>query len=142
MKDCLKVSGYVELRLNGKLICSGKNIVVTDGQEIISKILSAVGATRPTHFAVGDGTTAVSLSNIALASELTGSRTIFTTDTASGSQVVYGATITAAAGWTVSEVGIFNASSGGIMFARFLTPSFEMDTGDDLKITWTLTIGG
>ena len=96
--------------------------------------------------AIGTGSTAVAVTQTALATENTRSQ-----DTACAFTAANGATqagqcvlsqsftgITA----TIQESGVFDASSAGNMFARQLTGAIALVPADTLQVDWTFTIDG
>lgn len=143
MKNYLPISGKVRLKLNGKLICEGTNIVVTAGKNLITGIVSSSTYTRPGWIAVGDSDTLPADAQTALVGTEHFRQAIATT-TVNGNQLTYTKTLTNSTGGsvTVKELGIFNAASGGDMLARFLSTEFLMANGDTLAVEWTLTFGG
>lgn len=101
----------------------GPNTVVNLGfnQYLVMSLGSISGSKYLTHFALGTGGT-IATDATALAGEV-GSRTAVTAATSSSSKTLR-LTATFAAGWhtsasahNISNIGIFNTSSGGTIFA-------------------------
>jgi hypothetical protein len=93
---------------------------------------------------LGSGTTAPAESQTALTAEISGSRAAFTSNTTNAKEITYRRVFTNASGgtWSVGEVGVFNAASGGTLFSRFLcSPVASVLNGETLDVTWTLPVG-
>lgn len=98
-----------------------------------------------TYITYGTGTTAEAASQQALITEPASVRVLatFTKETVLGPNDTlkwYGA-ITPAAGATVTEVGVFNASSsGGMLFRKLLTTPVTFTTGQTIGMIGRLTM--
>ena len=116
--------------------------------EVAGLILLDVGGTAFDYIAIGTGTTAFDPTQTALVSEVirkagTGSKTTtsVTDDTA---QLV--TTFSSADGLSgshaITESGVFNAASGGVMLCRQTFPALNIDwdAGDTLQVTWKIQI--
>ena len=116
--------------------------------EVAGLILLDVGGTAFDYIAIGTGTTAFDPTQTALVSEVirkagTGSKTTtsVTDDTA---QLV--TTFSSADGLSgshaITESGVFNAASGGVMLCRqtFSALNIDWDAGDTLQVTWKIQI--
>ena len=116
------------------------NLVVDAGLDLLCSFLNAAAPAGITHFAIGTASTAVVAGQTTLGTELlrdtvseriTASRTI---------TVKYHLTSTSGNGSTLAEVGLFNASSGGSMFARaLLTPTIAKTSSIAVTFTWQIT---
>lgn len=144
-KDGIPITGHVLItkkdRRTGEVkeVCSGKNLVVNDGEEQIASQLRGVGS-KPTHMAVGNSANAPAEGQSALqGTEL--ARVAFSNESQTGNQITYTASFTGSWSGTVEEAGIFDAASAGTMLARFLTGTFDKDSNDEIEIRWTLTVG-
>lgn len=119
------------------------NTVMAGGKSLLSGLmLTDVGGTACDHIAIGTGTTAPATSQTALVGEkyrnaCTGSQqtTTVTNDTA---RLTCSISITASN--TMSEAGIFNSSSGGVMFARATYSGLAVNSGDSLNVGYSVTI--
>jgi len=144
----VRITGRVEVVYKDKYgrvlrIIRGKNLVVSTGKALAASILSS-SSSRPSHMALGSGTTAPAESQTALVAEIAGSRATFTSNTVNGNELTYRRVFTNSSGgtWNVGEIGIFNAGAGGTMFSRFLlTPVTNVANTEVLDVTWTLPIG-
>jgi hypothetical protein len=122
-----------------------KNIITDAGlAAIIRLIFSALSETKFGYLAIGTGTTAESASDTALQNEVkrkTATQTQ-TTTTVTNDTCLLEATFSSADGLSgtmnISETGILNAASGGILLARkvFSAVPINWDAGDTLTIRY------
>jgi hypothetical protein len=146
-KEDLKITGKVDLVLKDsegrvKKSATLKNLVVTDGKDLIAGLLAQDGSSFPSHMAVGDSDTSPTAGQSALQGSELGRVALNSTTTQNGNEVVYNATFPdGTATGTVEEMGIFNFNSGGTMLCRVLTGTFDKGSNDSLEISWTLTVG-
>ena len=128
--------------------CDGKikekqefhNLVVSTGCELIASRLSDKHIAEPSHMAIGSGTAEPTKSDTTLGSEL--HRNEFSVGASRNrAQVTYKATFGAGEGTgAVTEVGIFNDASAGMMLNRATFAVVNKAPTDSLEITWSLTI--
>ena len=119
------------------------NIVTAAGKaQVAGLIVLDVGGTACDHVAVGTGTTAPATAQTALVGEkyrnaCTGSRTTTTVpnDTA---RLTCSVAITATA--TMSEAGVFNSTSTGVMLARSTYSAISVNDGDTLNIGYDVAV--
>src|SRR6185436_9816512 len=104
------------------------NLVVDAGMNFIRDLLNSGGANGITHFGYGTSSTAVSASDTALITQV--ARDVVTSKTTSSKTLVvtYFMTTTTANGNTLREIGLFNASSSGTMYARAVLASAIVKT--------------
>lgn len=144
MDSLISYLGEVKLELvdqSGKVVDLrvGKNRIVTTGLALSMARLSGSGNAL-THIGIGSGTTATTPADTALETQL--ARQVFDNPggTLSTSVALYYATIPAGTGTgTVSEAGLFNASSGGTMFSRIVFSPMTKSAGLSLVVSWTVT---
>lgn len=118
------------------------NLVVNAGLNLIRDLLDGDAVAGLTHFAVGTGTTAVSASQTALTTQVF--RDAVTSRTSNAQQLVitYYLASGSANGNTLAEAGLFNAASGGTMFARVKLASTIVKTASiAVTFTWTINLG-
>ena len=139
----LKITGQVKVQLfdkDGKLKDTQeiKNLVVTTGKEFIAARM--VGTpTEMGWMAVGASNTAAAAGDTALGSEL--GRVALSSDSSAGVVVTYVATFPAGTGTgSVTEAGIFNASSSGTMLCRTVFAVVNKGADDAMTITWQITV--
>jgi hypothetical protein len=154
INDLLRVRGDVKIELfdeNGefKSVTHIPNLVVTVGrQHIASRMSDTAKQNQMTHMQIGSNTNGTttpatapeqttllgnSLSTRVLLSSAPGGDVV-------GNTVQYTATFGTGNGTgAVSEAGIFNASSGGVMLCRTVFPIQNKQATDSLTITWTVS---
>lgn len=120
-----------------------RNLVVTTGKSHIADQLSDKGEAAMSHMAIGTGTTAAAAGDTALGTEL--DRNALTSKTqgagADANKVTYVGDWAAGDGTgAITEAGIFNSASAGVMLARSVFAVKNKGAGDSLTLTWTLTI--
>lgn len=120
-----------------------KNLIVNAGLNYLREfILDSVTPTtlpRMGWIAIGSDATAVAAGNTALGTEL--AREAVETYTAGGTGVAsidntFGAGVGTG---TVTEAGVFSASTAGTMLNRVVFAAVTKGAGDSLKVTFTLT---
>ena len=118
-----------------------ENLITTVGKNsIAAQLLAAPGVEKPTHMAVGTGTTAAAAGDTALQTEL--DRNALTSKTRSTNVVTMVCDWAAGDGTgAITEAGILNASSAGDLYSRVVFSVINKAAGDTLSITWTYTIG-
>jgi hypothetical protein len=148
MQDFLKPTGKVRVEVRGedgvlkdeKLI---DNIVTNAGRNWLW--LMGTAATPPAHMgwmALGTGTTAAAITDVALQTETASTRTATTSiGTVASTQSQWACTFPPGVGTgAITEAGIFNASSAGTILAHVVFGSITKAAGDTLTITWTITL--
>jgi len=140
-EEPLEFRGRLRVWLNGKLVNDHENLIVNAGHNMLAHRFwgqsSPPGAIS--HVAIGTGNTAAANTQTALVSEV--HRNANATFTRANNVL----TVTASFGdgdgeGLIAEAGLFNASSGGTMFARsLLSPARQKNTADTIDITWDLT---
>lgn len=146
LNEGLKFTGRIKLELfdesgNLKEKREINNLVVTAGKNYLASWLKE--ATQADYFmryiGLGEGTTPAQATDTVLESELatrvagtlTASTNIWQNIASFGPGVNTG---------TITEAGLFSASSGGTMFARQVFGAVTKSAGDSLQITWQVTI--
>lgn len=122
------------------------NSVMNVGKAEVANLMGNVSSPVAfTYLAVGTSSTAVAISQTALGGEITDSglarhaATVSRTTTTSTND-----TLSLTYTWSVSgtkaieEVGVFNASSSGIMLSRALTTTKNVASGETLTGTYTI----
>ena len=149
LDDSLKTKGVVQVQLldadgNVKESREIPNLVVNTGLAYIASRMKDATTTAMSHMAVGSGSTAAAAADTALGTQLArvalDSTTLVTT-TATNDAVQYVATFAAGTGTgAVTEAGIFNASSAGVMLCRTVFAVINKGALDTLVITWKVTV--
>lgn len=118
-----------------------KNLAVLSGRNGVRDAIYGDSFTAPSRFALGTGSTAVTAADTELDTEVW--RDIFSTKTRASGTVTfkYFLTSTTANGNTLREAGLFNAASGGDMFARVVFLDIAKTSAITVLFAWTFTIG-
>lgn len=150
MEESIKLTGQVRVMLfdkDGKLKQehTDHNLIVTTGKSALTAWLIAASQSTPfmPYIAVGTNATAPVVGNTALGAEITGV----------GNSRALGALISSLNTWTnqatfapgnctatITEAGLFSASSAGTMFARQTFTPYIKTITDTLIIIWTITL--
>ena len=148
MKDQINVKGTVKIELfnkKGELkdkreIC--ENLVVNTGLYHIADQMSDKGEAVMSHMAIGTGTTAPVAGDTILQAELDRNALTSKTQGAAADQnkVTYIGDWAAGDGTgAITEAGIFNATTAGVMLARITFSAINKAANDTLRITWQHT---
>ena len=141
MKDELKLTGRLDILINGKIVKTVDNLVTSVGKTFVAARMAGTSAGVMSHMAIGTGTTAAAAGNTTLVTENARVALTVSGGTASTNTVVYAATIPAGTGTgAITEAGILNASSSGTLLARTVFSVVTKAAGDSMTISWTLTI--
>lgn len=116
------------------------NLVVTVGKAHIAERMISDTETKMSHMAIGSSLSAVADSNTALGTQL--ARVGLTSSLRTDSSVTYTASFGSGVGTgSITEAGIFNASSSGSMLCRTTFPVITKGSGETISISWTVTVG-
>ncbi len=117
-----------------------KNLVVTTGKEWIASRMVGTAANTMGYMAVGTDATSPASGDTTLGAEV--ARVAVTSQTASTNTVTYVATFSAGTGTgALTEAGLFNANSAGTMLSRTTYSVINKGSGDEMTITWVITVG-
>lgn len=141
LNDKLSLTGALTISKNGEVVRDIKNLVVTDGKELVAQNLQGDNVLPVTHMAVGTGTTAAAAGDTTLEAEIDRNSLTTSGGTVSGAQVLYECTWLPGDGTgALTEAGLFNNVTGGDMLARTVFPVVNKAAGDIISIAWTVTI--
>jgi hypothetical protein len=116
-----------------------KNLVVTVGKNYIASRIVGVANDIMSHMAIGTGTATPAVANTTLGTEA--GRVTLASASAANNQVTYTATFPAGTGTgAITEAGVFNNTTGGIMLCRTTFPVVNKAAGDSIAITWVVTV--
>ena len=91
------------------------------------------------HMAVGTGSTAAAAADTTLGTEL--DRNALTSTTVTDNAIAYVCSWAAGDGTgSLTEAGLFNASSAGTMLCRTVFGTVTKSADDSMTITWTITV--
>jgi len=145
--DSLKVCGHFEVKLfdsEGNLKEERKtpNVMTNTGRDLLMQVAfdTAAGSNQFNYIAIGSGTSSASASDTTLGSEAARAQATYShTDGQHAFQLQH--TFGAGTGTgSISESGIFNASSSGQIFARQTFGTIVKGSSDSLQVTWTGSI--
>lgn len=124
------------------------NLVTNAGKAGIASRINGSGAEAAfTYIAVGTGTTAAAAGDTTLGTEIAdsglsranGTASRVTTDvTDDSARVTY--TFTVSGTKAVTEAGLLNASSSGVLLARQVFSAVNVVSGDSLAVAWTIDV--
>lgn len=144
IKERIRAKGTLRLVLTGadgtvrddrKL----QNLVVTTGLTFIASRMASDSASVMSHMALGTGDTEPAIGDTTLGVEV--AREALTSASASANVVSYAATFDPGVGTgAITEAGIFNDASSGVMLNRVTFPVVNKQAGDTLSIAWTVSL--
>lgn len=117
------------------------NLVVDSGLNLIRDLLDGDAPAGLTHMAVGTGSTAAAAGDTTLGTEVYRGAVTQRVSTSKTLVVKWFVSSTQANGSTLAEAAIFNASSGGTMFARaVLATTIAKSSAITVSLTWTINL--
>lgn len=138
-EENMKLTGKLQIALNGEVVQKVDNLVVTAGKNFVASRMKDATATAMSHMGIGSGSSAAAAGDTALGNQL--DRNALTSTTVTNNEVVYAATFAAGEGTgAVTEAGIFNAASSGTLLCRTVFSTVNKGAADSLAITWTVTV--
>ena len=145
IKENLKMTGSLEIAINGDTVRKIPNLVVSAGKEHVTARLHGVTDGVMSAMAIGTGNTAAAAGDTSLGTEAV--RTVFDSgfpDISGTNTIKYETTFVAVGSGgdvSVTEAGIFNnTTSGGTMLARTVFGTVTKGASDVMTITWTITV--
>lgn len=142
--DGLKAKGTLDIIVRGpdgsiKDEKKVENLIVDAGLDYIASRMSGTSENVMSHMAVGTGSTAAAGADTALGTEL--DRNALTSTTVTDNSIAYVCSWSAGDGTgSLTEAGIFNASSAGTMLCRTVFGTVTKGADDSMTITWTITV--
>jgi hypothetical protein len=138
-EENMKLTGRLQIALNGEVVQNVDNLVVTVGKNFVASRMKDATATAMSHMGIGSGSSSAAAGDTALGNQL--DRNALTSTTVTNNEVVYAATFAAGEGTgAVTEAGIFNASTSGTLLCRTVFSTVNKGAADSLSITWTVTV--
>jgi hypothetical protein len=139
LNDGLQITGAIEIKLNGDIVRTIPNLVVTSGKTWVAKRLDGQDA-KMGYIDLGTGSTSEVASDTALETVISGARKT-NVAVVSSNTVTYTTTWNAGeATAAITEAGLFDATTGGEMLARKTFGVVNKGTNDTMTISWTITI--
>lgn len=119
--------------------------VFTDvGKALLVDALDNTQLTRPTYIGWGTGSTAAASTQTALVTPSAEARTNGTptqqTTTVAGDTFRVVGTVTSSGSQTITEAGLFNASTVGDMYVRGVFTGIALGTGDSIAFTVNIVV--
>jgi len=137
------IEGRAQLILRGpdgniKDVRDVHNLITTAGRNALVDLWDD-GSTKPSHMAVGTGTTAAAAGDTTLETEL--DRNAVTSRTVSTNVLTMVGDWAAGDGTgAITEAGVLSAASNGTLFSRAVFSVINKAAADTLSITWTYTL--
>jgi len=136
-KDEINVKGHLKIYKNGNLIVDKDNLIVNTGLTLIASRLNSNTNNIISHLAIGNDNTTPSKTQTTLISEQF--RKAITSTTYSGWVVTFITNIDYnEANFVWKELGLFNASSSGIMLNRVVV-NFTKTVNDYATVEFDIT---
>ena len=142
--DGLKAKGTLDIIVRGpdgniKDEKKVENLIVDTGLDYIASRMNGTSESVMSHMAVGTGSTAAAASDTTLGTEL--DRNALTSTTVTSNAIAYVCSWSAGDGTgSLTEAGLFNASSAGTMLCRTVFGTVTKAADDSMTITWTITV--
>jgi len=141
INEDFKLTGKLQISLNGKVVQETPNLILTAGKSWIPTVVAGTG-TKMSHIAVGTGSTAPVIGDTALETEIARTALDVAGGSASGVKAIYAVTIPpGTATGAITEAGIVNAATGGTMLARTTFSVVNKGASDSMVISWAITFG-
>lgn len=142
--DGLKAKGTLDIIVRGpdgniKDEKKVENLIVDTGLDYIASRMNGTSESVMSHMAVGTGSTAAAAADTTLGTEL--DRNALTSTTVTSNAIAYVCSWSAGDGTgSLTEAGLFNASSAGTMLCRTVFGTVTKAADDSMTITWTITV--
>lgn len=148
LDDSVKIEGFVSLTVIGpdgkvKDFREKHNLVVQGGKNFIASKFIETESTKVQYVGMGLGATPAALSDIQLQSEVA-TRAVIESASRTDNLITFnGYFLPNNPNYTVNvtEVGLFNLASSGIMIARTTFPAVTKEALDVLAVQWKIRIG-
>ena len=150
-RERMKLSGRIEIEhyRGGSLFEKRQinNLVVDAGKAALAGLLNGVVTNFFEYIAIGTGTNAAAAGDTTLQTEITtnggaraaGTTSRVTTDVTNDTAQVE-VTFNFTGSFAVTEAGLLDSSSAGILFARQVFSAINVANGDSLLIRWKIDI--
>jgi len=135
----LRPRGFVQVKKNGLVIAEDHNMIVQTGLNLLANKIFGGEDELPNVFHFGTNSASTLINMTGLQGTDLFQKTATTTKSDATMLWKWTGTYT---GETVKvgEIGIFNSTA--VMLARFVPiPSFDIQSGDALEISWQITLG-
>lgn len=152
IRDAIPASGFVVVSVirqdNEIYHYESHNLITNAGLDFISAQIgsTATGSNGANHIGLSSDSTAPAATDTTLTGEISGNgldRAQGTYSHTAGTNTFSVQEVFSASGTVngIQKTGLFTASSGGTMMAENTFSSVNLISGDQLTVTWTITIG-
>lgn len=134
------MKGFVKIYKNEEFYGEYKNLIVNTGKAQVVNLINGLSTAAFKYMAIGTSNVASSSTQTALGNQImigTTSNTVGTTSV-SGDTAVFQITFSFTTSYAITEVGIFNALSGGTMLNRSVIGTVNLTNGETLSILWQI----
>jgi hypothetical protein len=141
MIETIGLVGEVEILLNDVVVVQKKNLIVQVGKNFLANAVISNSTSPFTAIAIGTGTTAATVNDTALQTEV--ARGAYSSSSVAANVVTLTKVFAAGVGTGgISEAGIFNNNtSEGTMLSHIVFSTISKLSVDTLTLTWTITVG-
>lgn len=141
MAYALDLTTRVLIRKNGVLLFDGPNFVTKAGRSRLAALINQDSNLVPGYMAIGDdGSATTDLTSALLGTEHERvSATLTRQDNLLSWEASFGSSIVSSV--TVRELGILDASSGGLLLSRVRPADFTVVPSDVINVAWNLRLG-
>ena len=141
MNETFKLKGRVKIQVirNGEVVAEREvnNLVVSAGKNQVAKLLVGTDNNAFKYIAIGTGTTSPTDNDTALENEYARQQaTVSTNNNVAQLEATFNISSTV----SISESGVFNSDTDGVMLARTTFAPLNLQNGDTLRVTWKITI--
>lgn len=143
LKDIKGVAGRLEItltRASGQTeVVHVENLVVDTGLNYIVSRMMDASLPVMSHIGVGEGLTPSAHEDTTLEAEI--GRAALSSTAVEDNKIVYAVTfVPGVATGAITEAGIFNDATDGVMLSRTVFPVINKQISDTMSISWTVTV--
>lgn len=155
-RERMGLRGHITIKKNGKVVVDKRNLVVNVGLKGVAYLIGIkyddagppAGEDPFDYLAVGTGAVAAAPGDTALGAEITtggleraqDATPALSTTSVTDDTIELNYQWTASASHAVTEAGLFNASSAGLMLARQVFTVINLASADKLEVTWKIQV--
>lgn len=141
----MKLSGHVEIRIDGRVVVSEHNLITNVGVGHIAGLLNGAQTTPFKYVGLGTGTSPADVGDVELALEKTddgcarrlGDTLEQTTTVLPNDTMRVQAIFEVTDDFDLSEMGLFSALSGGVLGGHRVFSPVSVQGGQTVVVTWT-----
>ena len=141
INDQISIKGALTITKNGEVVREIDNLMVDTGKTLVASRIGSNIDNFVDYMGLGTGSTAAAAGDTALVAEVNRSPAASSTSVSNPLDVVFTSTFSAGVGsGSITEAGLFNAASSGLLVARTVFAVVNKGPDDIITITWTVTI--